>query len=218
MDVATMLTEFHAHADAEKAAGMRAYMRDQFEFLGVPTPLRRRLSQPALAAARTAASVDWDFVQACWDSPYREFQYVAVGYLTAVQRLLRPGDMDRIKVLAQTKSWWDTIDGLDRVVGDLALAFPEVNAVLLGWSSHDDIWLRRIAIDHQLGRKRKTDRALLERIILNNLGHTEFFINKAIGWALRDYSKTDPEWVRGFIGRHRSELAPLSVREGSKYL
>ena len=89
---------------------------------------------------------------------------------------------------------------------------------MLAWSVDDDLWLRRIAIDHQLLRKDQTDTALLEEIIVANLGQQEFFINKAIGWALRDYSKTDPGWVRAFIGRHRDGLAPLSVREASKYL
>jgi len=88
----------------------------------------------------------------------------------------------------------------------------------LAWSTDDNIWLRRVAIDHQLLRKQHTDTALLETIICNNLGQKEFFINKAIGWALRDYSKTNPEWVQGFIGRHRHEMAKLSLREASKYL
>jgi 3-methyladenine DNA glycosylase AlkD len=82
----------------------------------------------------------------------------------------------------------------------------------------ENIWLRRIAIDHQLARKDKTDTALLEQIIVNNLGQREFFINKAIGWSLREYSKTNPDWVRGFIEQHKDGLSPLSVREGSKYL
>jgi 3-methyladenine DNA glycosylase AlkD len=116
------------------------------------------------------------------------------------------------------KSWWDTIDGLDRIVGAIALAFPQVNQILLQWSLDPNFWLRRIAIDHQLGRKAQTDTALLEQIILNNFGQTEFFINKAIGWSLREYSKTNPAWVRAFVERHRQDLAPLSVREASKYI
>ena len=97
-------------------------------------------------------------------------------------------------------------------------ANPEVNNVLLAWSTDDNIWLRRVAIDHQLLRKQHTDTALLETIICNNLGQKEFFINKAIGWALRDYSKTNPEWVQGFIDHHRHEMAKLSLREAGKYL
>ena len=90
--------------------------------------------------------------------------------------------------------------------------------MILDWSRDDNIWLRRIAIDHQLLRKEKTDTALLAQILDNNLGHSEFFINKAIGWALRDYSKTNPEWVRGYIESRREKMTVLSIREASKYL
>ena len=94
----------------------------------------------------------------------------------------------------------------------------EVDDLMLEWSLDEDFWLRRIAIDHQLGRKEKTNTELLEKILVNNLGSREFFINKAIGWSLRDYSKTDPEWVRDFIRTYGEKMDKLSVREGSKYL
>ncbi len=218
MSYAQLLADFTSHADSEKAAGMRKYMRDQFDFLGIPTPLRRRLAKPHLKQLRQTATIDWDFIDSCWQCRYRELQYVALDYLAAVRDRLVPDDVERIRRLAQTKSWWDTIDAIDQIVGHIALQHPEVNATLLDWSTHEDFWLRRIAIDHQLGRKQETDAALLEQIIVNNLGQSEFFITKAIGWALRDYSKTDPTWVRGFIDKYRSRLAVLSVREGSKYL
>jgi 3-methyladenine DNA glycosylase AlkD len=110
------------------------------------------------------------------------------------------------------------VDGIDVIIGDVALRFPEVNDTLLAWSIDENIWLRRIAIDHQLMRKEKTNTELLERILVNNFGQTEFFINKAIGWSLRDFSKTNPDWVRGFIERHRHEMAPLSIKEAGKYV
>jgi 3-methyladenine DNA glycosylase AlkD len=209
---------FEANADPERAAGMGAYMRGQFPFLGLATPRRAQLSRAFLSRARRAEGVDWGFVDRCWGRPEREFQYLAVDYLRAVQRRLWPADVPRLRRLAVTKSWWDTVDGLDRIVGAVALEWPEVNEVLLAWSVDDDIWLRRIAIDHQRHRKDKTDTALLERVIVNNFGVKEFFVNKAIGWSLRDYSKTDPAWVRAFVDRHRDRMAPLSVREASKYI
>ena len=89
---------------------------------------------------------------------------------------------------------------------------------MLQWSVDPDFWVRRIAIDHQLGRKEQTDTQLLEKILLNNLGSTEFFINKAIGWSLREYFKTNPEWVRDFLKAHRTRMNPLSIREASKYI
>ena len=89
---------------------------------------------------------------------------------------------------------------------------------MLRWSKDQDFWLRRIAIDHQLGRKEKTNTKLLEKIIVNNFGSKEFFINKAIGWALRDYSKTNPKWVENFINTYQNQMNHLSIKEASKYL
>lgn len=140
------------------------------------------------------------------------------GLFDSHARLFIPADVPRIKTIALEESWWDTIDGLDRVVGHIALKYSEVNNILLKWSEDENIWLRRIAIDHQLTRRNKTDTELLEKILVNNFGQSEFFINKAIGWSLRDYSKTNPEWVRDFIQRYQDKLAPLSIKEGSKYI
>ena len=208
---------FRAAADPEKAVQMSAYMRDQFQFLGIPKPERKKLSKDFVKGLGKE-SADWDFIFECWRQPEREFQYLAADYLARVSAVLTPADIPNIRELAVTKSWWDTVDSIDMVVGDIALRFPETADTLLEWSVDENIWLRRIAIDHQLGRKEKTDTKLLEQIIENNLGQSEFFINKAIGWSLREYSKTDPDWTRGFIERHRDEMAPLSVREASKYI
>ena len=103
-------------------------------------------------------------------------------------------------------------------IGALALKDSNVNKILLEWSLDENIWLRRIAIDHQLLRKEKTNTELLEKILKNNLGQAEFFINKAIGWALRDYSKTNSEWVKNFIEKNRENIVKLSIKEASKYL
>jgi 3-methyladenine DNA glycosylase AlkD len=207
---------FRAAADLEKAAPMSAYMRNKFPFLGIATPERRKLSSAFLKSA-DKKKIDWEFVFKCWELE-REFQYLAMDYLDKNKTLLSATDISKLRQLAISKSWWDTIDGLDRIIGDIALRFPEVNDVLLLWSTDDDFWLRRIAIDHQIGRKEKTDTALLEQIITNNFGQTEFFINKAIGWSLREYSKTNPDWVRNFIEKRRNEMASLSIREASKYI
>jgi DNA alkylation repair enzyme len=135
-----------------------------------------------------------------------------------VKELLTDKDIPRLKKLVLTKSWWDTIDYLDMIIGGIALKYPEINNVLLEWSVDENIWLRRIAIDHQLLRKEKTNIELLKKIIENNFEQTDFFINKAIGWALRDYSKTNPEWVRNFIEKNKEKMAKLSIREASKYI
>ncbi len=206
-----------AAANPEKAAPMSAYMRDQFSFLGIPTPERRKLSRDFLKAMSKEV-IDWDFVRKCWEQPEREFQYLAKDYLSKLKSALTAAEIPKLRELAVQKSWWDTVDGLDVIIGDIALRFPEVNETLLQWSKDENLWLRRIAIDHQLGRKDKTNTQLLEQIIINNFGEKEFFINKAIGWSLREYSKTNPDWVRAFIERHRNEMAALSIREASKYI
>ena len=209
--------DFREAANPEKAASMSAYMRGQFAYLGLPSPERKELSREFLKSADKKA-VDWDFVFECWEQPEREFQYLGADYLAKRVRLLSPDDVPKLRTLIITKSWWDTVDALDVLLGDIALRHPEVNAVLLEWSEDENFWLRRTAIDHQLGRKEKTDTELLEKIIVNNLGQTEFFINKAIGWSLREYSKTDPGWVRGFIEKYRDRMAALSIKEASKYI
>jgi 3-methyladenine DNA glycosylase AlkD len=208
---------FRAAANPEKAAQMSAYMRDQFPFLGIPTPERKGISRDCLKSLGKKP-VDWGFICECWQQPEREFQYLAIDYLAKMSSILMPADIPDLRKLIVTKPWWDTVDGLDVIVGDIALRYPDVNDILLEWSIDDSIWLRRLAIDHQLARRDKTDTQLLDRILVNNLGQTEFFINKAIGWALRDFSKTNPDWVREFIERHRNEMASLSIREASKYI
>ncbi len=127
-------------------------------------------------------------------------------------------DVPKIKVLIQKKSWWDTVDGFHRIIGEVALKYPVMDNMMIQWSLDENLWLRRIAINHQMFRKEKTKVELFEEILSNNLGGDEFFINKAIGWALRDYSKTNPAWVAGFIRKYRDKLSKLSIKEGSKYL
>ena len=217
MEAQMLLKELQNLANAGDARAMKAYMRGRFEFLGVKTPARRKAAK-AFFKKHGGADIDWRFVRQAWEHPFREMQYAALDYLETRKNLLRPGDLPQLKKLAQSKSWWDTIDFLDRLAGGIIAGFPETRPVILQWSRDEDIWLRRLAIDHQLLRKDQTDQHLLEQILVNNLNQTEFFINKAIGWALRDYSKTNPEWVKNFIRQHHGKMAPLSIREASKYL
>ena len=217
MDVEELLENLKAAATPDDVPAMKAYMKNKFEFLGVKTPARRKLAK-TFFKQQTDSVIDWNFINEAWNNPYRELQYAALDYLESRKKLLASSDLPRLKKLAQTKSWWDTIDFLDRLVGSIIARFPETKEIILSWSYDKDFWLRRLAIDHQLLRKEETDTELLEKILVNNLGQTEFFINKAIGWALRDYSKTNLDWVRDFIERHQAEMAALSIREGSKYL
>ena len=213
-----LFADLRAAADGERAAQMAAYMRDQFRYLGVQTPARRKISRPFLNAAKKERLLDWDFVDACWQAEEREFQYVAADYLRKVRHLLTVADLPRIRGLAVTKPWWDTVDSLDATVGSVVAQSAEGRELILKWARDESMWVRRLAIDHQLQRRESTDVELLSLIIEANLGSGEFFIDKAIGWALRDYSKTDPEWVRAFIAEHRKAMAALAIREASKYL
>ena len=163
-------------------------------------------------------TVDWDFLDKCYDDKHREFQYLVYDYLLALKEYISFDDIPKVKYYITTKSWWDTIDFLCKVIGDVGTRDPRVKDLMIDWSINENIWLKRTAIEHQLGLKDKTDTKSLEIIIVNNFGSNEFFVNKAIGWALRDYSKTDPEFVKSFINRHRDEMDGLSIKEASKYL
>lgn len=210
--------QFEENRDEENAVKMAAYMKNLFPFYGLPAPKRKPIYKDFLKSERMGKIVDWDFLDKCYENEYREFQYLVIDYLVAMQKFLTYDDVPQIKKYIKSKQWWDTIDGFDRIVGNIAFVDERINDLMIEWSMDEDFWVRRIAIDHQLCRKEKTNIELLEKILVNNFGSSEFFINKAIGWSLRDYSKTNPEWVRNFVELHRDKMDKLSVKEASKYL
>nr|WP_314114224.1 DNA alkylation repair protein [uncultured Leptotrichia sp.] len=218
MDFNKLYEEMIQHKNEEQAQKMSKYMLNKFEYIGIKTPERREIFKSFFKEYKNEEKIDWEFVNKCWENKYREFQYIAADYLKNMKDKLTIDDIPKFKQLILKKSWWDTIDNLDMTIGALALKDSNVNKILLEWSIDENIWLRRIAIDHQLLRKEKTNTELLEKILKNNLGQAEFFINKAIGWALRDYSKTNPEWVKNFIEKNKEKMAKLSIKEASKYL
>lgn len=218
MDFNKLYEEMIQHKNEEQAQKMSKYMLNKFEYIGIKTPERRKIFKNFFKEYKNEEKIDWEFVNKCWENKHREFQYIAADYLKNMKDKLTIDDIPKLKQLILKKSWWDTIDNLDMTIGTLALKDSNVNKILLEWSLDENIWLKRIAIDHQLLRKEKTNTELLEKILKNNLGQTEFFINKAIGWALRDYSKTNPEWVKNFIEKNRENMAKLSIKEASKYL
>lgn len=214
----SIFDEFRAAADRDQAKKMSAYMRDQFDFLGLPKPVRAELSKGFLKSIDKSA-VDWDFVGKCWQQKEREFQYLAIDYLLKFKKKLTLSDLTALRKLITDKSWWETVDTLNPLITKLSVAYPtEMKKKMLQWSQDKNFWIRRIAIDHQLLKKEATDKELLAEILENNFGSEEFFINKAIGWALRDYSKVNPKWVSSFIKKHQAQMDKLSVREASKYL
>ena len=209
-----------AARDPSRAVGMAAYMRGQFLFLGLTAPALRALERTALAGfpAPTEAELRL-IVEACWARPEREFQYVGCDYLRIHEAVPGPGFLAVTRTLITTKSWWDTVDPLaTRIVGSLVRRHPTLTAEMDAWSTDDDLWLVRTAILHQLHYGAATDTGRLFGYCARQAGHRDFFVRKAIGWALRHYARTDPEAVRAFVAANRDRLAPLSVREATKHL
>jgi 3-methyladenine DNA glycosylase AlkD len=208
-----------ANADEKQAVPMQNYMRNLFPFLGIPSPKRRELTKDLLKTSRkTAWEVVLSAVEKLWKMPEREFQYLAIDMLVANLKRLKKKDLHKLEHLISTKSWWDTVDLLaGKVTGKYFMLFPEeMKKKTSAWSGSDNMWLQRSSILFQLGYKQRTNEKLLSEYILQHAGSKEFFLQKAIGWALREYSKNNPEFVRHFIENH--SLPPLSVREASKYL
>lgn len=213
-----MKKAFESREDKEKAMTMSKYMRNLFDFYGIPTPKRKEVYKDFIKSEKKLKKIDWEFLDKCYEDDHREFQYLVYDYLIAMNKFLIFDDIPKIKKYIKTKQWWDTIDFLDKVIGEIGLKDNRVDKLMIEWSEDEDFWVRRIAIDHQLCRKKKTNAKLLETIIVNNFGSHEFFINKAIGWALRDYSKTDPKWVRDFLEKNKDKMDKLSIKEASKYI
>lgn len=213
-----LITVFSQNANVDNACKMQQYMKDITIFYGIPTPLRRDLTKPFIAQAKKSKTIDWQLLDLCYKDQHRECQYFVLDYLLALKKYLKISDIDKLRAYILDKSWWDTSDVLCKIIGFMSIDNQNLKQLMLKWSTDDNLWIRRVAILHQLGLKNKTDTKLLATIIKNNCGSNEFFINKAIGWALRDYSKINPMWVREFIKKNFNSLASLSIKEASKYI
>jgi 3-methyladenine DNA glycosylase AlkD len=157
--------------------------------------------------------------RSCWGRSEREWQYFACGYLRRHIGVASANFLTTARALIVTKQWWDTVDALaTRTVGPLVQAYPSLRTEMDRWTESDDFWLARAAILHQLLYRQETDRDRLFAYCLRRAPDTEFFIRKAIGWALREFSKTDERAVRSFVGKHRDDLSALSLREAFKWL
>lgn len=208
---------FYSNKNEENAIPMAKYMKNKFPFLGLKKPERAALAKEFLKLRKKDTRVDWDFIFKCYDMLEREFHYLAIDYMDKVKNLFTPDDMDNIEKLITIKSWWDTVDNINKIVGYIVMKYPELkDDIIQKWIYSENIWLKRVSILFQLKYKEKTDTEFLNKAIISNSKTDEFFVNKAIGWALREYSKTDKEWVKEFI--QNNELSKLSIREGSKYL
>lgn len=219
--LAALRTEYPKHADPAKAPGMRAYLRDQFQNLGLyrgPAEVAYKAVLGAVPGAAKPTQPDLTAISlACWAEPEREYQYFPLSYLRRHVKVCDASFIDTVNTLVTTKSWWDTVDALaSRITGPLVTAHPTLIATMDAWLVDDNMWLSRVAILHQLHYKEKTDAERLFRYCETQAGHKDFFIRKAIGWALREYAKTNPDAVRTFVRDHKADLSGLSVREALK--
>jgi 3-methyladenine DNA glycosylase AlkD len=205
-----------ALANPARAVAMRAYMRDQFDFLGIPTPARREAVTPLLRQLKGASADDLlRLADELWARPERECQYVALDMMAMHWKQFGLDKLPALEKFALRKSWWDTVDGIAGIIGSiLRFGHEGMDAAL----SHDNFWMRRIAMLHQLGWRSKTDEMRLFRYALALSHENEFFIQKAIGWALRDYARHAPDNVSQFLVENRLALPRLSFREASKHL
>lgn len=218
ISLADVLTMFQKEADPERAEQMAAYMRNRFAFFGINKPERKALTAQLLKDSRKiSVSALLELVQQLYSQPQRECHYLAIDLLERNHRRLTYEVFQLLYPLIDQNAWWDSVDALRKPmslwVKEHREYLDEVMDLLL---SAPSFWQRRVAITLQLQWKEDTDTHWLARAILENREDQEFFIQKAIGWALRDYSKTNPEWVRAFLQQH--ELSRLAVREGSKYV
>lgn len=205
-------------ADATRAPAMAAYMKDRFVFLGVPAPARKTAQRPFIADGRHETSNELlDRADACWSEAEREFQYVGADLLGRWVGALEPVELGRVERLIRTKPWWDTVDALaPAVVGEMVAADPALADEMDRWIVDDDVWIARSAILHQLKWRDRTDVDRLFGYVDQRCADTDFFIRKACGWALREYSKTDAEAVRSYVADRGDLLSGLTRREALK--
>jgi len=210
-----------ARADPDRAADMAAYMKTTMPFYGVQAGERRQILRQARRRFPIDSSDGYrDTVIALWERPHREEKYSAVDLAVDEKRWISIDHLDLYRRLIVEGAWWDFVDLVAaKLIGRLLLDEPDrLWPILDRWIDGDDMWLRRTAILAQLKHKDATNADKLFGYCLRRAGETEFFIRKAIGWALREYAKTDRDAVRGFLADHGGELSPLSYREASKHL
>ena len=216
--VASLKTLLEQNANPAQAGPMKKYMRDQFEYLGIKSPQVKTLFRQFIQEHGLPPLEKLDeIIRELWEFPQREYQYLAISLMERLEKKLPASAIKTLEYMILHKSWWDTVDNISHVVGVHFRRYPDVREKYLKkWRASDNFWLRRTAILFQLDYKEETDFDLLSDIIQENLGSNEFFINKAIGWSLRQYARIDPKAVTKFV--KSTSLHPLSRREAMKHL
>ena len=217
MDKKEIVSLFYKNKDADRGREMSAYMRNHFPFLGIGSQKRADLSRIFLSKIDKKEEIDWEFVCYSFSLLERDFTYLAISYLDKLKKNILPEDLSKFEQIALIRPWWDSIDSLSPLIGFVYLKYPIYSEKFINkWMNSDIFWLIRISIIFQLKYKNNTNIELLSKSILNNKNSNEFFINKAIGWALREYSKTNPSWVLEFVKSNK--LSNLSEREALRII
>jgi 3-methyladenine DNA glycosylase AlkD len=224
LDTTALRRELAAAGDPDRAAAQQRYMKSDLPYHGLASPQLKALLRPYLAAYAPGDRLEWEGdVRRLWDgATHREEWYVALAL--ARHRAARPWQdlaaLDLYRHLVVTGAWWDVVDEIaSHLVGGIlaghrAAATPVVRA----WATDEDLWLRRTAVLSQLRHRGDTDLDLLTHAIDTNAGDRSFWLRKAIGWALREYARTDPDWVRRFVAHRAEALSPLTQREALRHL
>ena len=208
---------FSPHAHSENAAAMSQYMRNLFPYLGIRSPKRKELFRSFIAANGLPSKAQLEeVVNDLWELEEREYQYIAIDLVGKWAKKLEEKDIELLEFMIVNRSWWDSVDAIAKWVGVFFKKHPSLTKpTTKAWIQSDNMWLQRMAIIFQLAYKKDTDVAMLFDYALFKSASKEFFIQKAIGWALRQYAKTDPQVVKEFV--EANELAPLSRREALKH-
>lgn len=210
---------FSKNRSTYKALKMKAYMKNRFDFLGIQMNDRKMLSAQFQLAAKNLPKEDlWQLSEHLWKMPEREYQYVAMDMWSNKLKVLQPEDISKVEMMILKKSWWDTVDWLAaRMMGHCLYQFPEsLKEYAPNWIESDNIWLNRTCLLFQLFYKKETDFDLLKSYISKLKHKNEFFIQKAIGWSLRQYSKTNPIAVKEYV--NENNFSKLAEREALKWI
>ncbi|MBJ2176449.1 DNA alkylation repair protein [Aureibaculum sp. A20] len=217
--ITTLTTEFKRQANPEIAEAQKAYMRGQFEYFGLKTPTRRAIQKPFLVKAHLPKKEELNaMVKTLWTKPQRDYHYFAQELVFKYVKQFKKEDIALLENMISYNSWWDTVDYIAvKLMGSYFKQFPEQRTIYCNkWLQTDSIWLQRAALLFQLKYKTEMDTQLLSTSINTLLGTNEFYINKAIGWVLREYSRTNPEWVIAFVDK--TKLSNLSKKEALRLL
>jgi 3-methyladenine DNA glycosylase AlkD len=207
-------------ADPGRAPAMSAYMKDIAPFLGVSTPARRATTRDWIREFAPGADAT-DLLSAAHElvtEPEREFSYVAIDLVARHERALPESSLLALRDLALERPWWDTVDAWSTLIGRAGLRHRSWDRVVAGWAWDERLWVRRISLVFQVGRRDAVDLDLLFAACRANLADPDFFMRKGIGWGLRDAARARPDQVRAFVAEHRDEMSGLSIREATKHL